>query len=102
MPPPGTEHEGTEHEGTEHEVRPVRQEARQVGRAERVVGEVWRVRVGTGRDSQGRDGPWKGTAESRRKRTRGVSKWGGGGRNIRLDAAALGRRVRGLASGGDG
>ena len=31
-------------------------------------------------------------------------KWGGGGRNItsRLDAAALERRVRGLASGGDG
>ena len=52
-----------------------------------------------------RDGPWKGAAELRRKRTRGVSKWGGGGRNIiRLDAAALAgrRRVRGLASGGDG
>ena len=45
---------------------------RQVGRAERVVGEVWRVRVGTGRDGQGRDGPWKGAAELRRKRTRGV------------------------------
>ena len=75
---------------------------RQVGRAERVVGEVWRVRVGTGRDGQGQDGPWKGAAELRRKRTRGVSKWGGGGRNIRLDAAALERRVRGLASGGDG
>ena len=75
---------------------------RQVGRAERVVGEVWRVRVGTGRDGQGWDGPWKGAAELRRKRTRGVSKWGGGGRNIRLDAAALERRVRGLASGGDG
>ena len=75
---------------------------RQVGRAERVVGEVWRVRVGTGRDGQGRDGPWKGAAELRRKRTRGVSKWGGGGRNIRLDAAALARRVRGLASGAGG
>jgi hypothetical protein len=61
---------------------------------------VWRVRVGTGMDGQGRDGPWKGAAELRRKRTRGVSKWGGVGRNIRLDAAALERRVRGLASGG--
>ena len=60
------------------------------------------MRVGTGRDGQGWDGPWKGAAELRRKRTRGVSKWGGGGRNIRLDAAALERRVRGLASGGDG
>jgi hypothetical protein len=63
------------------------------------------VRVGTARDGQGRDGPWKGAVELRRKQTRGVSKWGGGGRNIRLDAAALSLRLerrlrlRGLASG---
>ena len=60
-----------------------------------------RVHVGTGRDGQGRDGPWKGAAELRRKRTRGVSK-SGGAIHIRLDAAALERRARGLASGGDG
>ena len=74
---------------------------RQVSRAERVAGETWRVRKGTGRDGQGHEGPWNGAAEYRRRRKTGVSKRGGG-RNIRLDAAALERKVRGLQSGGDG
>ena len=74
---------------------------RQVGRAERVTGETWRIRTGTGRDGQGYEGPWGGAAEYRRRRKSGVSKVGGV-RNIRLDAAALERRVRGLQSGGDG
>ena len=74
---------------------------RQVGQAERVTGETWRIRTGTGRDGQGYEGPWGGAAEYRRRRKSGVSKVGGG-RNIRLDAAALERRVRGLQSGGDG
>ena len=74
---------------------------RQVGRAERVTGETWRIRTGTGRDGQGYEGPWGGAAEYRRRPKSGVSKVGGG-RNIRLDAAALERRVRGLQSGGDG
>ena len=78
---------------------------RQVGRAERRTGERWRVCVGVGRDGEGQDGPWMGTAELRRRRQRAVvgTAWGGG-RNtcIRLDAAALERMVRGLASGGDG
>ena len=73
----------------------------QVGRAERVTGETWRIRTGTGRDGQGYEGPWGGAAEYRRRRKSGVSKVGGG-RNIILDAAALERRVRGLQSGGDG
>ena len=76
---------------------------RQVGRAERVTGETWRIRTGAGRDGQGYEGPWGGAAEYRRRRKSGVSKVAaGGGTLIRLDAAALERRVRGLQSGGDG
>ena len=46
---------------------------RQVGRAERVTGETWRIRTGTGRDGQGYEGPWGGAAEYRRRRKSGVS-----------------------------
>ena len=63
---------------------------RQVGRAERVTGETWRIRTGTGRDGQGYEGPWGGAEEYRRRWKSRVSKVGGG-RNIRLDAAALWR-----------
>ena len=76
----------------------VERTVRQVGRAERMTGERWQMRAGVGRDGEGQDGPWKGTEELRRKRQRVVSKWRGG-RNIRLDAAALERMVRGMASG---
>ena len=70
---------------------------RQVGRAERVTGETWRIRTGTGRDGQGYEGPWGGAAEYRRRRKSGVSKVGGG-RNIRLDAAALERADTGTGA----
>ena len=63
-----------------------------------MTGDRWQMRAGVGRDGEGQDGPWKGTEELRRKRQRVVSKWRGG-RNIRLDAAALERMVRGMASG---
>ena len=74
---------------------------RQVSRAERAIGETWRIRKGTGRDGQGHEGAWDGAAEYRSRRKLGVSKRSSG-RNIRLDAAALERRVRGLRSGSDG
>ena len=77
-----------------------------------MTGERWQMRVGVGRDGEGQDGPWKGAEELRRKRQRVVSKCpicrkdkirkisGEGGKiYIRLDAAALERMVRGMASG---
>ena len=63
-----------------------------------MAGAWWDRKEGT--DGQGRDGPWNGAVELRRKRTRGVSKWGGGGRNIRLDEAAAGTAGAGLSCPG--
>ena len=47
------------------------------------------------RDGHGHEGPWGGAAVYTRRPKAGVSKVGGG-RNIRLDAATLERRVLGL------